>query len=92
VFPTPFRPLVRDAALRPFVEGLGLEVLFWRAGDALRGYGITAGSWRRRLLAVPYYALGALGTVLSLGRWRALRSDLLLVARKSAIPAALPVR
>jgi SAM-dependent methyltransferase len=81
-FPTPFRPLVSHGRLRGWLATRGLEALFFQSYDGSREYGLTAGSARRRLFALPYYAVCGLGRLLTLGRWRAEQSDLLFVARR----------
>lgn len=81
-FPTPFAPLVCTGRLRRWLDGAGLEALFFESYDGSREYGLTAGSLRKRLFAAPYYAVCALGRALTLGRWRAERSDLMFLARR----------
>ncbi|CAM8630600.1 AdoMet_MTases domain containing protein [Comamonadaceae bacterium] len=81
-FATPFGPVVTHSRLVNRLQSLGYKVLFSSAYDGAHEYGLTQGSWLRRCFGLPYYALGTLGNWLTLGRWRALQSDLLYVMQK----------
>ena len=74
--------MVSRRRLPEWLSAGGMEMLFFEAYDGAAAYGLTTGSWKTRLMAVPYYLTTGLARLLSLGRWRASDSDLLLVARK----------
>lgn len=81
-FATPFRPLVTHQRLLERLQDLGFNVLFSSAYDGAYEYGLTQGSWLRRCFSAPYYLLGRLGQLLTMGNWQALNSDLLFVMQK----------
>jgi SAM-dependent methyltransferase len=83
-FETPFRPLVTAGRVGERLSRLGFRVLVQQSYDGSLEYGLTRGSGVRRLFALPYYALCALGLLLSAGRWRAAHSDALVLARRGA--------
>jgi SAM-dependent methyltransferase len=85
-FETPFRPLVGRASIANRLTGSGFEILWQQSYDGALEYGLTTGTYRRRLTALPYYAACGLGRMLALGRWRPADSDVLLLARKPATP------
>jgi hypothetical protein len=82
VFPTPFKPIVAPRALRRWCERQRLRIAFFETYDGAKAYQISSGSLRRRIVAAPYYLIATLLRLLTLGRWRAEESDLLLVAIK----------
>jgi len=83
-FATLLRPLVSSRALRNWIAARGMTLAFFRAYDGAAAYGLTRGSLLRRIVGAPYYVLGYTLQALTLGRWRALDSDLLLLAQKPA--------
>jgi len=94
-FETTFRPIVSRRRLRHWLEERGAEILLDRAYDGAAEYGVTNFTWKARVVSAPYYAIGWLGRLLTLGRWRATESDFFLVARKQAAlvaPAAQPAK
>jgi SAM-dependent methyltransferase len=83
-FETPFRPIVSGKRVAQRLGDLGFRVVQAESYDGSREYGLTTGSLKRRLFALPYYAICAAGRLLSGGRWQAERSDALLLARRGA--------
>jgi SAM-dependent methyltransferase len=83
-FETPFRPIVSGKRVARRLAELGFRVVMVESYDGSREYGLTAGSLKRRLFALPYYAICAAGRLLSGGRWQAERSDALLLAQRCA--------
>lgn len=79
-FATPFQPIVSGPAIKKWLLAQGLEAGFYRAYDGAREYGITDGSFKTRAFSIPYRTAGWVGRALSLGTWRPLESDLMLVA------------
>jgi SAM-dependent methyltransferase len=82
VFATPFRAEISIAGLNRQLDALGFRRIFNRAYDGSAEYHLVTGSLRRRLVGLPYYVACLLGRLITLGRWRPERSDLLIVAIK----------
>jgi SAM-dependent methyltransferase len=87
-FETPFRPLVSLGPLASRLRREGLQVEWSRRYDGAAAFHITAGDWWRRLASLPYYAIASLGWLISLGRWPAVASDFLILARRDPGAAA----
>lgn len=82
VFPTPFRSVVSDRRLAPFLAERGLELEWVNVYDGAAAFGITTGSWKTRLAAIPYYALARTLKVMTGGRFDGTGSDMLMIARR----------
>ncbi|WP_150047388.1 MULTISPECIES: class I SAM-dependent methyltransferase [Methylomonas] len=83
VFPTPFHPLVDDKRISAWLDQHGMKVMFYRRYDGAKAYGITSGSLKRKLAALPYYFIAGIGEKLGLADWPGPDSDILLVAEKN---------
>jgi len=85
-FATPFKPIVSASKLKSWLGTNNMAVAFFQAYDGNKEYLITRGSLKTAVFGLPYKILGLIGLVLSLGSWRPLDSDLMLVAIKSGVP------
>jgi len=83
-FATPFRPIVSAENLKKWLAANRMQLQFFQPYDGNKEYLITRGSLKTLIFGLPYKALGLLGQWITLGRWRPLNSDLMLVAIKSA--------
>ncbi|MGQ0501824.1 MAG: class I SAM-dependent methyltransferase [Panacagrimonas sp.] len=86
-FATPFRPIVSGRALKQWISDQGLDMGFYRTYDAAHEYGVTEGSFKKRVVASPYRAVGWYAGLISGGTWHPLRSDLMLVAISPSKPS-----
>lgn len=84
-FETPFGDIVSCANIVQKLNNSNFDILFCEQYDGAKAYQITQGSALRRLASFPYYVVATLCEWLSLGRWKASLSDVLIVAKKSTV-------
>lgn len=81
-FETPFNKIVSKKKLLSWLLENGYSIEFMSSYDGAAEYGLTTGTVLRRLIALPYYMLSALLSLLTFGKLFGKNSDILIIARK----------
>jgi hypothetical protein len=82
VFSTTFAKIVSGEKIKEWLATQNMSLLFYSAYDGAKEFELTKGSLLRQMFAVPYYGCAFLGRLISMGKWQATHSDILLIAQK----------